>query len=950
MIFPLDRSVLPQSMVWRALLLLAIVWLLSFSETLQRLDWAFYDTYISLQKTVPDKEIAIVAIDERSLQAFGHWPWSREIHAELINRLAQTGNNIILLDVLFAEPESQNPLADTLLAAAIATHGSVVLPVVPAADPVAQQTYAIEPLAAFRLSAALGHADVELDRDGVARRVFLYAGINAPQWPTIGLVLLHKILHRGEYSASHLITESPKSIGRWVRSQETLIPYIGPPGTFQQFSYAQVFYDTSLLKQLENKVILVGVTANGLGSRFATPISSGDHQPMSGVEWHANVFEMLRHGRMIYPVSATAASLVSVAWVLAMLILAVLLSRVFSSPLLLVMLASSLAVAGVVLGWLQVWIPPAAALLGILAIYPLWNWHRINKYIHTLFAVNVYANTALESVNDGVITTDADNRIVTVNSSIERILGVHQSLLLGESLQQVLPFKAASQTTTLQSGKNDFISDKPDEFAMQGYLETADNQKRTIRLTRQPIRDEQNKLMGFVVSINDMTDNIELTQKVTNLGSHDLLTGLPNRLLLLSQFDELASAAKARNGGVIILFVALDNFKKINNALGHRAGDALLRKVAQRMQEIPNNSDCVARWSGDEFVVLVSCQQVSTDTAVQLAQRLLEVIRRPFVVDDQDVFMTASIGISFCPRNGDEGETLLENAAAAMYHSKHAGGDNFSFYSPELSVVWTRDRLVFEKELRIALADDQLQVFYQPIMNARQQCVLHIEALVRWSHPVRGFLTPGDFVPFAEQIGVIEQLGKQVLLTACLSAHSLSQSLGRPISISVNVNPRQLLFGGFAQVVSQALQQTGLPASSLTLEITEDAIVNNIPLAREVLGKIKKLGVVIALDDFGTGYSSLSLLRDLPIDTLKIDKSFIRALGQNSHDFMITQAIIGLGENLNLEIIAEGVETKRQMQILLDHHCDLQQGYYFSRPVPYTTLLKWMHSPTYGRL
>ncbi|HNO76146.1 MAG TPA: EAL domain-containing protein [Nitrosomonas mobilis] len=165
--------------------------------------------------------------------------------------------------------------------------------------------------------------------------------------------------------------------------------------------------------------------------------------------------------------------------------------------------------------------------------------------------------------------------------------------------------------------------------------------------------------------------------------------------------------------------------------------------------------------------------------------------------------------------------------------------------------------------------------------------------------------------------------------------------------MSIRVN---CLFGGFAQVVSQALQQTGLPASSLTLEITEDAIVNNIPLAREVLGKIKKLGVVIALDDFGTGYSSLSLLRDLPIDTLKIDKSFIRALGQNSHDFMITQAIIGLGENLNLEIIAEGVETKRQMQILLDHHCDLQQGYYFSRPVPYTTLLKWMHSPTYGRL
>ncbi len=927
--------------------MLVIIWLLSFSEILQRLDWIFYDTLTSLNRMVPDDEIVIVAIDEKSLQAFGHWPWSREIHAEFINRLAQVGNSIVMLDMLFAEPETHNPLADELLATAIAAHGGVILPVVPAADPVARQLYAIEPLTAIRINATLGHADIELDRDGVARRVFLYAGIDTPQWPTMGLVLLQKMLSQEEHPSSRAMTDFPENTGRWVRSQETLIPYVGPPGTFQQYSYAQVFYDAPLLKSLEKKIILVGVTANGLGSRFATPVFSSDHQPMSGVEWHANVFDMLHHDRMVYPVSSIVASFLSVAWVLIMLLLTVFLSRFFSLPLLLVMLAGSLAVVGAMLGWLQMWMPPAAMLLGTLAIYPLWNYQRISEYVRSLFAANVYANTALESVGDGVITTDADNRIVAVNGSMEKILEIKQKLLLGKPLQQVLTFKATGEAGTEEFSKSAFMSDGSDKVATQGYLETASGQKRAVHLTRQPLHDEQDRLMGFVISVNDMTDNIELTQKVTDLGNYDLLTGLPNRMLLLSQFDEVASAAKVRGNSIIILFVALDNFKKINNALGHRAGDALLRKVAQRVQETLGFHNYLARWSGDEFVVLTSCQQASTDTAAQLVQPLLEAIRQPFLVDSQEVFVTASIGVSFCLQNGANGETLLEHAATAMHHSKHSGGDDFSFYSPELSVVWTRDQIVFEKELRLALVDDQLQVFYQPIIDIRQQNVFHIEALVRWSHPERGFLTPGDFVPFAEQIGVIDQLGEKVLLAACLAARNLSESVDRPVSVSVNVNPRQLLLGSFVQVVSQVLHQTGLAASSLTLEITEDAIVNNIPLAREVLGKIKKLGVAIALDDFGTGYSSLSLLRDLPIDSLKIDKSFIRALEQNSHDLMITQAIIGLGKSLNLAIIAEGVETRQQMQTLIEHHCYLQQGYYFSRPVPYPAISKWMLNPSH---
>jgi len=221
-----------------------------------------------------------------------------------------------------------------------------------------------------------------------------------------------------------------------------------------------------------------------------------------------------------------------------------------------------------------------------------------------------------------------------------------------------------------------------------------------------------------------------------------------------------------------------------------------------------------------------------------------------------------------------------------------------------------------------------------------------MEALVRWQHPVRGFLSPGDFIPLAEQTGLIEQLGEAVLLSACIAAHDLLRS-GKPVNVSVNVNPRQLLYGNFDQTVSQALWRAELPAKSLILEITENAIVNDIARATDVLNKIKELGVSIALDDFGTGYSSLSLLRELPIDILKIDKSFIRALDQNVHDLMITQAIIGLGKNLSLAVIAEGVETQQQMRILLDHHCHLQQGFYFSRPVPFESLVKFMSDKKY---
>lgn len=930
------------SFIIRAVVLLLGISLLSFSEVLERFDLVIYDKISTMQRYIPDSDVVIVAIDEESLQVLGRWPWSRSVHAELISQLAKIGSKVVAFDVLLAEPDERDPAADEMLGAAIVKHGAVILPVIPAIDANQQAPHIIKPLPFFGDSATLAHADVELDRDGVARRVFLHAGINTPKWPTIGLALVNKVKNiDGHDQPAQLLAEHVSTFGQWTRVGEAMIPYIGPPGSFRQISFAQIFYDESTLESLKGKIIFVGMTAGGLGTRFATPVSPVNRQPMSGVEWHANVFQMLRHDRAVHPVSSFLASFVSVTWVLVMLIIVGLLKKPFPVSILLVMLAGGIFCIGVLLRLLHVWIPPSAVLIGTMGIYPLWNWRQFNEYMRSLIVARMHSNTALESIDDGVITTDARDQIIHMNSGAEKILGVSLNMMQGKLLQHVLDISSSTQDGKWgEFAKSALPIPVSGTSKIQCYLKAASGDKRTVSITRHLLHDDQAELMGFVIAIADITDTIELTQQVARLASYDALTELPNRSLLLARFEEMAVVAKETGKAIIVFFITLDHFKKINDALGHRAGDALLHDVAQRLQRVVDKDDILARWSGDEFVVLFSYLHNEQNSS-QMAQKMLDVIRQQFDIDRQAVFVTASIGICFYPRDGEQSEMVLERAGTAMYNIKDEGGNNFGFYSPASSVIWTRDRLDYEKELRLALANDHLQVFYQPILDANQHRIARMEALVRWQHPVRGLLSPGDFIPLAEQAGLIEQLGETVLISACIAAHDLLR-LGKPVNVSVNVNPRQLLYGNFVQTVSQALRRTELPAKSLILEITESAIVNDIACASDVLNKIKELGVSIALDDFGTGYSSLSLLRELPIDILKIDKSFIRALDQNVHDLMITQAIIGLGKNLSLAVIAEGVETQHQMRILLDHHCHLQQGFYFSRPVPFESLVKLM--------
>ena len=938
MIYLKNLSAQINTFVLRIVVLITTVTIIAYSGILERLDFVIYDELSTFIHYPQDPDTIIVAIDEESLGILGRWPWSRGVHAELINRLKSIDNKHLALDLLFSELQNYDRHADELLASAIAAHGNVILPVAPLSTADPDSLYLAEPHPIFSQYAVLGHVDVELDSDGVARRVFLYAGINEPTWPALALLLTDPTIARKSHGLNNEHTKSTDQLKHWFRSNEILIPYAGKSGSFRQVSYASVLFNDDILASLKNKTVIVGMTAAGLGTRFATPVSPINRQLMTGVEWHANVYSMLHNNRAVHALSKPWTALLSVLWVSMILTVISQTKRNLAIPFLSLLLMACLFIIFHALKTHHIWIPPSAALLGTLAIYPLWNWQRINQFVSSFLISSVRSSTALESIRDGVIITDVHNHVVYINKGAEHILKSEFNQIKGKVLQQILHIYSKHENPiSICAVENILTSGSDSSGALECCLKTTQGNERTVRITRNQLYDEQKKLLGSVLAMTDISDTVELTRRIAHQEHYDPLTKLPNRSTLLSRFDQMIRATQGTGKIFTVFFVTLDNFKKINDAMGHQAGDRLLKMVSRRLYKIMHQDDMVARWGGDEFILIFDYLG-DTNSASEMAQKILDVISQRFEIDELEVFVSVSIGVSFYPKNGPTSETVLERAGTAMYRAKRDGGNRFELYSSESSEVWTRDRLEMEKELRSAIKNKELQVLFQPIINAETHHITRMEALVRWPHPTRGYLSPSEFIPLAENAGLIVQLGELVLSISCNAAYQLLK-LGYPVNISVNVNPRQLLHTNFLQTIASILQYTNLPSHSLILEITESTIINDIERVGNILRKVKELEILIALDDFGTGYSSLTLLRELPIDILKIDKSFVRTLDQNQNDLKIVQAIIGLSINMGLIVVAEGVETAQQTKILLQHQCFYQQGYYFSRPVPYNALL-----------
>jgi diguanylate cyclase (GGDEF)-like protein len=433
----------------------------------------------------------------------------------------------------------------------------------------------------------------------------------------------------------------------------------------------------------------------------------------------------------------------------------------------------------------------------------------------------------------------------------------------------------------------------------------------------------------------DITKRKEAEERAEYLATRDALTGLPNRVLLNDRLEQAITNGARSRTGLAFMFIDLDRFKTINDSLGHQVGDELLKRVAERLESCIRASDTVARLGGDEFaVILENLRDDDDEGAQQVAEKMISSMAVPMLINNQHLNTSCSIGISLYPVDGRDSATLMKHADVAMYYAKEKGRNNYQFFSAQMNAR-AQDRLAIENYLRLALRRNELLLHYQPRIDIPSGEMVGVEALIRWQHPRRGLLGPGKFIEIAEDSGLIVPIGEWVLEQACNQAREWQRTIGPGLRISVNLSVGQVVDGDrlFA-AVERALAASGIPPSTLELELTESLLMQNIDEKAALLNRLGKLGVGLAIDDFGTGYSSLSYLKKLPVDAIKIDGSFVQDVDSDPNDEAIIRAILAMAHSLKLKVIAEGVETQGQLARLREMGCDEYQGYFTSQPLP----------------
>ena len=466
------------------------------------------------------------------------------------------------------------------------------------------------------------------------------------------------------------------------------------------------------------------------------------------------------------------------------------------------------------------------------------------------------------------------------------------------------------------------------------------------RLAASPIRE----LHALGEMINRLVEQVEIqVNEFVGQAFYDSLTQLPNRSLFVDRLGHALARARRTRGGVAVMFLDIDNFKLINDTLGHHNGDALLVGASERLREAIRVGDTVARLGGDEFTVLLE-DITDAEQAIEIADRILERVREPFTINDREVFTTVSIGIALSAPGQDQVDDLLRNADAAMYQAKSGGKARYMVFDRKMSDR-AAERLALETDLRHALEQNEFRVFYQPIVRLHDESIYEVEALIRWEHPEHGLIPPGRFIPIAEETGLIVPIGLWVLRESCRQVQAWREQFpDEQIGLSVNLSGRQFQHPELVEDVSRVLAETRLDPTALELEVTESVMMQDIDAAVEMLQQLKRLGLRVAVDDFGTGYSSLAQLRRLPVDVLKVDRSFIERLTESSEDEAIVRSVISLAESLNLDTIGEGIETFEQLGVLRSLHCRHGQGYYFARPVPGDAMEAVLNAGRAGRV
>ncbi|MCE9600446.1 MAG: EAL domain-containing protein [Spirochaetia bacterium] len=538
---------------------------------------------------------------------------------------------------------------------------------------------------------------------------------------------------------------------------------------------------------------------------------------------------------------------------------------------------------------------------------------------------------ALDATADGVFVLDRLGNHVVSNKPFARMWKVPDSMLQGDP-NRVLDLMA------LQILDSETIVDKIRKIYRRPLDESRDllqtRDGRFIEMHSRPHK-EDGAISGRIWTFQDISEQMIARDELVHAAFHDPLTGLPNRSLFMNSLDRLITLARPGAAMFAVFFLDLDRFKVINDGLGHLAGDLLLVEIARKLREIVPQECMVARLGGDEFTVLVESVQ-SEREIVLIVERILSEIKAPVIIENHEIFSTVSIGVAFSNDSYVRPEEMIRDADTAMYQAKRSGKSRFKIFQSSMrenAVSLMRN----ESDLRRALSRQELEIHYQPVVDANSRTVIGVEALVRWQHPERGFVPPLEFVTLAEETGLIVPLGEWVLRRACETAAKLNQN-GHPIYMAVNLSSLQLRQPALVKMVSDALVDSGVAASLLYLELTETALMDSDDRALRILHDLREMGVSLAIDDFGTGYSSLSYLKRFPVNGLKIDRSFVKDIPQEQSTCEITRVIIAMSRILGLRVVAEGVETQSQLEFLKAEGCENIQGYFFSRPVPEDTL------------
>ncbi len=555
------------------------------------------------------------------------------------------------------------------------------------------------------------------------------------------------------------------------------------------------------------------------------------------------------------------------------------------------------------------------------------------------FAESLVQNSAVPTFVIG-----ADHRTLIWNRACEELTGVRAEEMLGRN-EAWRAFYPRQQPVLADLVIDGIGGNFPDEFSAvgrsnfipeglqsEGWYRNLNGMDRYIFFNAAPLRNAEGELLAVIETLEEITDRKRYEEQLAHQANHDGGTELPNRNLLTDRLHQAILQSRRSGQQVVVFLVDLDQFKFINDSLGYDVGDMLLKRIAQRLTGCVRAEDTVARLGGDEFVVVMS-DPAATDNASRIGGKLLDAVSCPLRINDHDLTVTCSIGISIYPKDGADVQTLLKNADVAMFRSKEQGRNTCTFYTEEMNAR-SLARLTMERHLRRALERNELLLHFQPKVSLRTGRITGMEALIRWQNPELGMIPPGSFIPLAEEIGLIEQIGEWVIRTACAWNRAWHDAGLPPLPVAVNVSPRQFREKDIAGMVDRLLGETGLDPRFLEIEITESLVMQDLERATSVLDALKRLGTSLSMDDFGTGYSSLSYLKRFPFDKLKIDQAFVREITTDPDSAAIVRAVIAMAHSLRLKVIAEGVETEGQLRYLDSLGCDEMQGYYFSRPVP----------------